>query len=93
MRTSSIDNFDQIVQLDGIDYDRRRHDAFTYGVNNRFYAKRTATPGQPAQSREIFDVELSQTYYTDAARRAVRPALPDDASTDGDSRPTSRRSR
>src|SRR5262249_17904763 len=38
---------------------------YTYGLNNRFYAKRQLAPGQPAQSREIFDVELSQSYYTD----------------------------
>ena len=41
----------------------------TYGLNNRFYAKRKTAPGAPAQAREIFDVELSQSYYTESARR------------------------
>src|SRR5207237_638232 len=34
------------------------------GLNNRFYAKRRLTPGQPAQARDILDVEISQSYYT-----------------------------
>ena len=39
--------------------------SYTYGVNNRFYAKRkTAVLGTPAQAREIVSVELSQTYNT-----------------------------
>ena len=39
--------------------------SYTYGVNNRFYAKRKAlVPGGLAQAREIVSVELSQTYNT-----------------------------
>ena len=63
MRTSSVDNIDQIVKLDGIDQ-YVGGTQLTYGLNNRFYAKRKLTPGAQAQSREIFDVELSQSYYT-----------------------------
>jgi LPS-assembly protein len=62
-RTSSVDNIDRIVKLDGID-NFVGGATFTYGLNNRFYAKRKLTPGGQAQSREIFDVELSQSYYT-----------------------------
>lgn len=62
-RTSSVDNFDRIVKLDGIDQ-YVGGASFTYGLNNRFYAKRKLTPGAQAQSREIFDIELSQSYYT-----------------------------
>jgi LPS-assembly protein len=62
-RTSSVDNIDEIVKLDGID-NFIGGTTFTYGLNNRFYAKRKTTPGGPAISREIFDVELSQSYYT-----------------------------
>ena len=47
---------------------------YSYGINNRFYAKRALTPGQPAQSREIFDVELSQSYYTNQRASLLRPA-------------------
>jgi hypothetical protein len=62
-RTSSVENFNRIIQFDGID-SYVGGTRYTYGLNNRFYAKRRLVPGQPAQSREIFDVELSQSYYT-----------------------------
>ncbi|MCU1382128.1 MAG: lptD [Acidobacteria bacterium] len=62
-RTSSVDNIDRIVKLDGVDQ-LVGGTTLTYGLNNRFYAKRKLTPGVQAQSREIFDVELSQSYYT-----------------------------
>jgi LPS-assembly protein len=62
-RTSSVDNFRQIVQFDGVDT-YLGGTQYSYGVNNRFYAKRAVTPGSPAQAREIVDVELSQRYYT-----------------------------
>jgi LPS-assembly protein len=63
-RTSSVDNFNRIIQFDGIDA-YVGGTRYTYGLNNRFYAKRRLVPGQPAQAREIFDVEISQSYYTD----------------------------
>jgi LPS-assembly protein len=62
--TSPVNNFQQIVQFDGTD-SYVGGTRFNYGLNNRFYAKRQLTPGQPAQSREILDVELTQSYYTD----------------------------
>ena len=62
-RTSSVDNLDRIVKLDGTDQ-YVGGTSLTYGLNNRFYAKRKLVPGGQAQSREIFDVELSQSYYT-----------------------------
>ena len=63
-KTSSVDNFDRIVVLDGID-SIVGGTSYTYGVNNRFYAKRkAAVPGGLAQAREIVSVELSQTYNT-----------------------------
>ena len=62
-RTSSVDNVDRIVKLDGID-NFVGGTTLTYGLNNRFYAKRKSAPGLQAQSREIFDVELAQSYYT-----------------------------
>ena len=63
MRTSGVDNLDRIVKLDGTDQ-LIGGTQLTYGLNNRFYAKRKLTPGAQAQSREIFDVEVSQSYYT-----------------------------
>jgi lipopolysaccharide assembly outer membrane protein LptD (OstA) len=63
-RTSAVDNFNRIIQFDGID-SYVGGTRYTYGLNNRFYAKRRLVPGQPAQAREIFDVEVTQSYYTD----------------------------
>jgi LPS-assembly protein len=63
-RTSDVDDFLRIVvsgdQIDSYVGGVR----YTYGLNNRFYAKRRLTPGQPAQARDILDVEVSQSYYT-----------------------------
>jgi len=65
MRTSSIDNFNRIVKLDGTDYYVGGTTQLNYGINNRIYAKRPTTPGGPSLAREIVSVELTQTYYTD----------------------------
>ena len=67
-RTSSIDNFNQIVQLDSSDSVVGNTTSYTYGVNNRFYAKRRPPPNslsRTGQATEILTVELSQSYYTD----------------------------
>jgi LPS-assembly protein len=68
-RTSAVDNIDRIVKYDGIDQYVGGTN-YTYGLNNRFYAKRVLTPGSPAISRDIFDLEVTQSYYTnqDAAK-------------------------
>ncbi len=70
-RTSSIDNYSRIVQLEGGDAVVGGTTQFQYGLTNRFFAKRKLVPGQPATSREIVDVEISQTYYTDQRAAAV----------------------
>jgi len=63
-RTSEVDNIKQIVQFDGID-SFIGGTRYTYGLTNRFYAKvHPTTPGQQAQSREIIDVDISQSYNT-----------------------------
>jgi LPS-assembly protein len=55
--TSTIDNSRNIVLLEGTDY-ALGNTSVTYGLNNRFYAKKQS-------SREIFMVSLSQRYNTD----------------------------
>jgi LPS-assembly protein len=62
-RSSSIDNFPRIVQTDGVDGVLGNTTNITYGLNNRFFAKRRV--GSLSQSQEIINVSLSQTYYTD----------------------------
>jgi LPS-assembly protein len=65
-RTSAIDNYDNIVKLEGVDQIVGGTTQYTYGVTNRFYAKvRSNVPGRPALAREIFTIDLQQTYYTD----------------------------
>jgi LPS-assembly protein len=64
-RTSSIETFDRIVQSDGVDGILGNTTNVTYGVNNRFFAKRRVG-GTLSQSQEIVNISLSQTYYTDA---------------------------
>ena len=63
--TSSVDNFDR-------DRQARRHrlrssaaTSLTYGINNRFYAKRKPQrrAGRPRRARSS-SVELTQSYYT-----------------------------
>ena len=63
-RTSAIDDYDRIVKLDSTDYIVGGTTQYNYGVTNRFYAKRRE--GARAQAREILDVQIDQTYYTNA---------------------------
>ena len=73
MRTSAIDNYTRIVKLEGTDYTVGGATQYNYGVINRFYAKRLGTPGQLSQSREIFNVQVQQTYYSDQLAAQVDP--------------------
>jgi LPS-assembly protein len=71
-RTSTIGDFQRVAYVDGID-SFVTGVRYNYGLNNRFYAKRSPAPGQPAVAREIFDVTLSQSYYTNAAQSVRDP--------------------
>jgi LPS-assembly protein len=73
-RTSLIANYASIVKLEGLDQVLGGNIQYTYGVANRFYAKRrTAVRGQPGQAREIFTVDLRQSYYSNKAAAGVDP--------------------
>lgn len=61
-RISSIENFDQIVRIDGVDTVVGSVTRLGYGVNNRFFRK----PGANGRSTEILTVSLGQSYYTDS---------------------------
>ena len=60
-----MDNFDQIVQLDGTDYIVGGTTRMDYGVTNRLLAKRIGGDAG-GSAREILAVVVNQTYYTDA---------------------------
>ena len=64
-RVSAIDNFNQIVQLEGIDSVVGSVTQMSYGLDNRIYAKRREG-GLEGVSREILNVAIMQSYYTDA---------------------------
>jgi len=72
-RISSIDNRLNIINVDGVDSMVGGLTQFQYGVTNRFFAKRRSVPGRPAVSTEILDVQIDQSYYTNADASAVDP--------------------
>jgi LPS-assembly protein len=72
-RTSSIDNYDRIIQLEGLDFVVGGTTRISYGVNNRFFAKRGE--GAAAAAREIVAVTLEQAYYTNARASKYDPAF------------------
>jgi LPS-assembly protein len=69
-RTSDVTDFQRVVVTDGID-SYVGGARYTYGLNNRFYAKRPLAPGQTAVAREIVDLEVSQSYYTNQAQSLI----------------------
>jgi LPS-assembly protein len=70
-RTSAIANYNRIVKIEGSDQVYGNTTSFSYGLNNRFYAKRRV--GQVSQAQEILALEVTQTYYTDARASQVDP--------------------
>ena len=64
-RVTTIDTFDQIVQLEGTDSIVGDVTQLRYGLNNRLYARRAEGEG-PSVAREILTVSLEQSFYTDA---------------------------
>lgn len=69
-RTSAIDNRSRIVPLDGVDQVFGNNTRFTYGINNRIYAKRR-TGQRVSAAQEILSVEILQSYYTEAQASQV----------------------
>jgi len=65
-RLTAIDEYARIVKLDGVDQVIGKTTRYTYGLNNRFYAKRMEGSSTAATAREIASVTVGQTYYTDA---------------------------
>jgi LPS-assembly protein len=70
-RTSAIDNYNRIVKIEGTDQIFGGATSYSYGINNRFYAKRRV--GQTSQAQEILALEVGQTYYSVAAASTVDP--------------------
>jgi len=64
-RVTPIDTFDQIVKFEGTDFAVGRVTRLGYALTNRLYAK-PQEGGATATPREIVNVAISQSYYTDA---------------------------
>jgi LPS-assembly protein len=62
-RVTGIDNFNEIVQLDGADYVVGGTTRVDYGLTNRLLVKRKSGP-EGGSAREILAVVLNQTYYS-----------------------------
>jgi LPS-assembly protein len=62
---TSIGNYDLIPKLEGTDYIVGNATSYTYGMNTRFYAKRTVD-GPRAIPREVVSATIRQKYNTDA---------------------------
>ena len=63
-RVGAVDNFDQIVQLEGIDAIRGSVTQFGYGIDTRLYA-RVYEGGPESVPREILSATIMQSYYSD----------------------------
>jgi LPS-assembly protein len=63
-RTTAIDDYERIIKTDSIDSIVGNSTNYTYGINNRVYAKRRV--GTLSMPQEILSVDLRQSYYTDA---------------------------
>jgi LPS-assembly protein len=72
-RTSNIDNDQSIVVIDGTDTVVGGTTSYSYGLNNRLYAKRPSGSGQTAVAQEILAVGTNQSYYTNARASQVDP--------------------
>jgi LPS-assembly protein len=68
-RVTGFDVFDQIVKLDGADYEVPDVFKITYALTNRLYAKKDI-------SREILSVNVYQSRYSDARAAQVDPNYP-----------------
>jgi LPS-assembly protein len=63
-RKSTIDNYDRIEKLEGTDWTVGGTTNYTYSLTNRLYAKKES-------AREILNVAIQQTYYTDDRAASV----------------------
>jgi LPS-assembly protein len=62
---TSIDNYNAIPKIESADNIVGSATSYTYGMNTRFYAKRTVD-GPRAIPREVISARIQQTYNTDA---------------------------
>jgi LPS-assembly protein len=71
-RVTSIDLGNRVVRIDSTDYIVGGTTRIQYGLNNRLFAKRKGG-GDGGRSREILNVGIRQTYYTNSLASVVDP--------------------
>jgi len=64
-RTSAFDRFNEVVQFDHVDTVLGGDTQVTYGIVNRLMA-RVRQGDQPGVAREVMNLEVSQTYYSNS---------------------------
>ena len=70
---SAFDRSAEIVKIDYVDELVGGNTTVDYGLTNRWLARRTQPGGGRGQQRSIFDVTISQRYYTNAFAAAFDP--------------------
>ena len=80
-QTSAINDFNNIIKIDNIDNYVGGVTQITYGLNNRFYAKRPTAPGLRSQAVEIFNVSIFQSHYTNSQAAYYDPQYSTASST------------
>jgi len=70
--TTAVPEFDRIIQWESIDSIVGGTTRVTYGLTNRLYAKRKRD-GQVQPSREILNIGLVQSYYSNARASQFDP--------------------
>src|SRR5699024_8483143 len=71
--------FERVVKIDSIDEQVGGVTQINYGIRNRVLARRVtgrAAPGQPPRpgiARELFVVDISQSYYSDVRAAQYDP--------------------
>jgi lipopolysaccharide assembly outer membrane protein LptD (OstA) len=72
-RTTDFEDYNRIVKIEGGDYTVGGTTRYTYGVTNRFLARRRAgADGAPAaRVREFLNVEIQQSYYSNPLASTV----------------------
>ena len=69
--TTPFDQLDSVVKNPGVDPGGGGDTTITYQLSNRILARRVAKPGpdgeaRPGITRDIFDVDINQSYYTNS---------------------------
>jgi len=63
-RLTAFDSYDRIVKLEGYDFTYGGTNRISYGLTNRFTAKRRAG-ASTARNRDFLTLSLTQSYYSD----------------------------